>query len=280
MEDNTQIDSLNIKEKIKIEKRKRTQVYAALDYLKSHTNKFDFFSFDSIQILRHANTIAKKFNQEKVSSEFLLLGFLSQETEFLTILEKFNISKEILENYFVHIYASGTLKNKKIPFFSDLKKENFSTDKIEYNFEVKTIIQKVIENSFRFKTPVITPEILFLTLLEEKNLSSGFLLQKILKNDVQWNLLRYEILKKIHYQETMIQGNISKSYRYFAYLLKLELNNDKFEKLLEKKEFSLAIQAYRDLVVSKILQFNLFELLEQEIKISLVSNNIRKYSII
>jgi phage antirepressor YoqD-like protein len=150
--------------------------------------------------------------------------------------------------------------------------------KIEYNFEVKNIIETCIENSYRFKTPVITSEILFLTLLENEKSSSGILLKKILKNDIQWNLLRYEILKKIHYQETTLQGSISKNFRYFAYLLKLELSDNKFEKLLSKNEFSFAIEAYRDLITSKILEVNIFQVLESEIKFSILSNNFRTYS--
>jgi hypothetical protein len=54
MEENQNLDSFVINEKIKREKRRRNQVYMALDYLNSRTNKFDFLSSDSISILKIA----------------------------------------------------------------------------------------------------------------------------------------------------------------------------------------------------------------------------------
>jgi len=278
MKEIDQIYPLTINDKIKLEKRKRNQVYSSINYLKSHSNKFDFFSSDSVKILRSANQLSKKFNQENIGSEFLLLAFFHNQIELLKIFEKFDISSELIENYISTAYKKAEDLGQNSSFFSKLKKENILNSKIEYNFEVKNIIETCIENSYRFKTPVITSEILFLTLLENEKSSSGILLKKILKNDIQWNLLRYEILKKIHYQETTLQGSISKNFRYFAYLLKLELNDNKFEKLLSKNEFSFAIEAYRDLITSKILEVNIFQVLENEIKFSILSNNFRTYS--
>ena len=72
-------------------------------------------------------------------------------------------------------------------------------------------MDKAIENAYRFKTPFITPEILFLPLLEEKESSGGQLLKLLLGNDLNWNLVRYEILKKLHNQETQVQGSIFKN---------------------------------------------------------------------
>ena len=34
---------MELSEKIKLEKRKRHQIYTTLNYLRSHKNKFDFF---------------------------------------------------------------------------------------------------------------------------------------------------------------------------------------------------------------------------------------------
>ena len=144
---------------------------------------------------------------------------------------------------------------------------------------MKKILDKAIENAYRFKTPVITPEILFLTLLEEKETSGGQLLKLLLGNDLNWNLVRYEILKKLHNQETQVQGSIFKNTRYYAYLLKIEMIDEQFEKLIEKDDFSYIVSAYRDLVVSKVLDCDLFETLEKEIKYSIsVNNKNRSYS--
>ena len=130
-------------------------------------------------------------------------------------------------------------------------------------------MDKAIENAYRFKTPVITPEILFLTMLEEKATTSGKLLHLLLGNDLNWNLLRYEILKKLHHQETQVQGQIFKNTRYYAYLLKIEMVDEQFEKLIEKQDFPYIVSAYRDLVVSKVLDCDLFDTLEKEVKHSI-----------
>ena len=115
-------------------------------------------------------------------------------------------------------------------------------------------------------------------MLEEKTLTASLLLKKFLKSDLNWTLLRYEILKKLHHQETIIQGNLSKNYRSFGYLLKIELNDLQFEKLLEKKEFDTITKNYRDLLMSKLLKINIFEFVEDDIKISIKINNKRNYS--
>jgi len=276
MEENQNIDSFVINEKIKREKRRRNQVYMALDYLNSRTNKFDFLSSSSISILKVSKNLTINFKKEKLSSDFILFSYFKNESEIIKLLEKFNITIENIEKYLT--IGHELTKNKNSGIFSNFQEKNFSNNDIEYNFEVKILIEKAIENSYRFKTPVITPEILLLTLLEEKTLSAGILIRKILKNDIQWNLLRYEILKKIHYQETKVQGNMYQKYRYFAYLIKNELEDTKFDKLLEKSELSFVIQSYRNLLVSKILQLNISDFIEHEIKVSMNSNNLRHYS--
>jgi len=279
-------DSLNLNQKIKIEKRKRHQIYTTFDYVRAQSKKFDFFSYDSIKIIKTANSLVKNFKQKKVTPEILLLSFLNEDLELTKILKKFNITFDLVEAYLFHGYEIANSRNQKENIFSSLKKTfPFSLEKqfdwkeiLENNYELKNLIDKAIENSFRFKTPAITPELIFLTLLEEKTLATSILLKTFLKSDLNWTLLRYEILKKLHHQETIIQGNLSKNYRSFGYLLKIELDDLQFGKLLEKKEFDAIISNYRDLLVSKILKINLFDLIEKDIKISIKVNNTRDYS--
>jgi hypothetical protein len=281
MNNNINLDP--IPEKIKNEKKRRHQIYSALEYLDSHNNKFDFFSYDCIKILQTSKNLTKKFGQKKVTSELLLLSFFNSNSELLKFLTKFNISVTSLEK--VISYAYGLEENSKnsksiLKFFQSFSNDNQSQPQIlDFNYEVITILEKSIENSFRFKTPIINSEILFLTLLEDKNLSTSPLLKTFLKTDLDWNLLRYEILKKLHNQETKIQGNLEKSLRYFAYLLKTELDDNQFEKLLEKDNFSSIILTYRDLVISKVLKIDIFNQLEKDIKLSIKINNKRNYSI-
>jgi len=286
MEETKTLDSLNLNQKIKIEKRKRHQVYTTFDYVRSQSKKFDFFSYDSINIIQTANSLVQNFRQKKVTPEILLLSFFKEDLELTKILKKFNITFELLEEYLFHGYKITNSSDQKVNIFSSLKRSlTFLFEKqidwketIDTNYELKNLIEKSIENSYRFKTPAITPELLFLTLLEENTLAANILLKKFLKTDLNWTLLRYEILKKLHNQETMIQGTLSKNYRSFGYLLKIELDDLQFEKLLGKKEFDNVIKNYRDLVIAKLLKINLFDLIENDIKMSIKINNKRSYA--
>ena len=238
----------SITEKIKNEKKRRHQIYSALEYLGSHKNKFDFFSYDLIKILKTAKNLTKRFGQKKVTTELLFLAFFNSNSELLKIFPKFNISVNKLEKLIYYAYqVEGKQNNLTSIFnvFQNISKDSkFENNLSDFNYEVITVFEKSIENAFRFKTPVINPEILLLTLLEDNNLSSTAVLRNFLKSDLEWNLFRYEILKKLHNQETKIQGTLEKSLRYFAYLLKTELDDSQFEKLLEKENFKSIILNY------------------------------------
>ena len=273
----------SITEKIKNEKKRRHQIYSALEYLGSHKNKFDFFSYDLIKILKTAKNLTKRFGQKKVTTELLFLAVFNSNSELLKIFPKFNISVNRLEKLIYYAYqVEGKQNNLPSIFnvFQNISKDSkFENNLSDFNYEVITVLEKSIENAFRFKTPVINPEILLLTLLEDNNLSSTAVLRNFLKSDLEWNLLRYEILKKLHNQETKIQGTLEKSLRYFAYLLKTELDDSQFEKLLEKENFKSIVLDYRDLVVSKVLENDIFNAIENDIKLSIKINNERNYSL-
>jgi hypothetical protein len=66
-------------EKIELEKRRRNQVYLSLDYNLSVLSYFDFFSYDTFQIIKVAKQIASISKKKIVTSKILLLAFLSME---------------------------------------------------------------------------------------------------------------------------------------------------------------------------------------------------------
>ena len=245
-------------------------------------------------ILKLGRELTKKFQQEKLTPEILLLTFFNSESDLTDILRKYNISFAKIKRYIIYghqltddilqeQFKQRQTKSGKLSFLkavntiqTTFKKKISITSSSSYNYDVKIILDRAIENAYRFKTPVITPEILFLTILEEKETAGGKLLKLLLDNDLNWNLLRYEILKKLHHQETQVQGNIFKNTRYYAYLLKIEMSDEQFEKLIEKDNFSYIVSAYRDLVISKVLDCDIFETLENEIKYSIQLNTKRK----
>ena len=177
---------MEISEKITLEKRKRHQIYTTLNYLRPHKSKFDFFSSDTMTILKLGRELTKKFQQEKLTPEILLLTFFNSESDLTDILRKYNISFAKIKRYIIygHQLTDDILQEQfkqrqtkfgKLSFLkavntiqTTFKKKISITSSSSYNYDVKIILDRAIENAYRFKTPVITPEILFLTILEEK----------------------------------------------------------------------------------------------------------------
>jgi hypothetical protein len=141
------------------------------------------------------------------------------------------------------------------------------------------IFEKTIENALnRFKTPVVTPEILFITLMEEKTCKAGKLIKKVLKTDANWYLLRYRLIKRLHSQEVLIRSEITKNQHYFAYLMKTRFSEVDFNKLIKNNLILTAVSFFRNSLIKDILKQNIFEILKDEIFTSIKFINKRKYS--
>ena len=276
-------------EKILIEKRRRHQTYLALDYFLSAVTYFDFFSLDTFNIVKNAKQLAQICNKT-VTSEFLILPFFTCCSEVSNVLNEFGISETSIENIVLSLQ-----EKKKESFFEKQKttafqlvrsfKEFFVTEKMhldqktKYSHEVNQIFEKSAENALqRFKTPVITPEILFITMIEEKNSKVSKILKKFIKTDTEWYLLRYKLIKHIHNQESNIRGEVLKNQHFFAYLMKTELSESEFNKLIENENLSKGVSFFRNKIVSTILETNIFDELCNEILTSIKVNNKRSYS--
>lgn len=285
------LDSSNVNLlKIELEKRKRHQTYLALDYLLSSLTYFDFFSSETFNIVKSAKYLAQ-ICKKNVTSEFLLLPFFNHPSEVSIVLKEFGLNQTDIENLIVRKF----LNNKKTNFFEKQKErilhlihdikglfimEELSLDQnIIYSHEVNQIFERSAENALqRFKTPVITPEILFITMIEEKSNSVSKVLRKALKTDTQWYLFRYKLIKRIHNQESNIRGEIIKNQHFFAYLMKTQLSELEFNKLIETENLAKGVSFFRNTLISQILETNIFEKLLEEILISIKVNNKRSYS--
>jgi ATP-dependent Clp protease ATP-binding subunit ClpA len=278
-----------ISEKILIEKRRRHQTYMALDYFLSAVTYFDFFSSDAFKIVKNAKYLAQ-ICEKSVTSELLLLPFFSYPSHVSNILGDFGITEEAIENI-----VASLQKKKKENFFQKQQnslnqtlqnvkgffiRETLALDQgIKYSHEVNKIFEKAAENALvRFKTPVISPEILFITLLEEKNSKAAKIIKKFLKDDVEWYLLRYKIIKRIHNQESNIRSEVIKNQHYFAYLMKIQLTDFEFNKLIENEALAKGVSLFRNTLISKILKIDIFEEISEEIYTSMKITNKRSYS--
>jgi ATP-dependent Clp protease ATP-binding subunit ClpA len=276
-------------EKILIEKRRRNQAYMALDYLLSAITYFDFFSSDAFKIVKNAKYLAQICNKN-VTSELLLLPFFSYPSDVSQILKDFGITQELIETsvYSFQEKKKETFfekrKNSVNRVFKDIKgffvRETLSLNQaIKYSHEVNKLFEKAAENALlRFKTPVISPEILFITLIEERNTKASKIIRRFLKNDVDWYLLRYKLIKRIHNQESNIRSEVVKNQHYFAYLMKIQLTDFEFNKLIETETLAQGVSLFRNTLISKILKVNIFDEISDEIYISMKITNKRSYS--
>ena len=287
------IDSLEypktIAEKILIEKRRRHQTYMALDYFLSAVTYFDFFSSDAFKVVKNAKYLAQ-ICEKSVTSELLLLPFFSYPSHVAAILKDFEITEGMIETV-----VASVQKTKKQNFFQKQKNSVKQTlrnvkgffvretlalnSNVKYSHEVNKIFEKAAENALsRFKTPVISPEILFITIIEDKNSKASKIIKKFLKTDVEWYLLRYKLIKRIHNQESNIRSEVIKNQHYFAYLMKIQLTDFEFNKLIENEALAKGVSLFRNTLISKILKIDIFEEISEEIYTSMKITNKRSYS--
>lgn len=281
LSDLSSISSISALEtKIRIEKRKRNQVYSSLDYFLSSLSYFDFFSATSFDLIKCAKQLSLHLNETKVTKEMVLLAFFFVENPVLNLLEDFKIDKEkIIENYF---------PKKKSPFqhLKDFKNNILDvlnlqqTENLELSSELNNFFEKVAENALRrFKTPVITSEIIFLTFLEEKDYCYFKLFRDTVSNDSIWYLLRYQLLKNIHYKESNIRSNVIKNQHYFTYLLQTKLSEKNFKQLIKRELLQEGTFVFRNDLIGKLLKQDFFKLLLKDTFISLQLRNNRKYTL-
>ena len=287
------IDSLEypktIAEKILIEKRRRHQAYMALDHFLSAVTYFDFFSSDAFKVVKNAKYLAQ-ICEKNVTSELLLLPFFSYPSHVSAILKDFEITEGMVETV-----VASVQKTKKQNFFQKQKNSIKQTlrnikgffvretlalnPNIKYSHEVNKIFEKAAENALtRFKTPVISPEILFITMIEDKNSKASRIIKKFLKTDIEWYLLRYKLIKRIHNQESNIRSEVIKNQHYFAYLMKIQLTDFEFNKLIENEALAKGVSLFRNTLISKILKIDIYEEISEEIYTSMKITNKRSYS--
>jgi hypothetical protein len=100
----------------------------------------------------------------------------------------------------------------------------------------------------------------------------------MLKNEANWYLVRYRLIKRLHSQEVLIRGEITKNQHYFAYLMKTRFSEFDFNKLIKNELLLTAVSFFRNFLVKDILKQNLFQTLGDDISNSIKINNKRKYS--
>ena len=274
--------SFNRLEKINLEKRRRHQVYTTLDYLVSGITYFDFFSTDAFEIAENSRYLAQICNKKQVTSEFLLLSFFYSDIELVKFLKNFKITERRIARFITKNSKLNQIEKNNInKILSNFKTNNQKfPQNVEYSYELNKLFEKAAENSLiRFKTPVITSSILFITLLEEKKCLANKMLQHILSNNIDRYLLKYKIFKTLHNHESNIRSTVKLNQQYFAYLLKTQLTDNQFTSLVDQEILSESVALFRNDLVNQSLKINLVSLLSKDIKMSMNKMNSREYTL-
>ena len=289
---------VSIEEKIILEKRRRNYLYKNLDYLLSTLTYFDFFSLDSFEILKTSREISSFYKIEKINLDVFFLSFFYSSFELSFLLEEAGLNKEGITEILEENFKEVDLSNPKLPsFFKNIKnifgkpkkqknqnqmkglEKNKVISNLSLSSEVVLFLEKASENALnRFKTPVLTAEILFLTLLEEKNNFYSKIIQNIINDDLKWELLKYKIIKRIHREESALRDQVSKNQYYFAYLLKTQLTDNQFNQLINAEELEKGVELFRNTLMTQLLEIDLFKLVEIDVYKSMKITNTRKYS--
>ena len=138
------------------------------------------YTEDIIKILKNSEIEAKRFKNEFVSSEHLLLSLLKIETKAKQIFTKYNITYNEAEKL--------------------IKKSNANTSNNYYTLTTK----KIIDNAFvtnKENSSEITPINLTLSILDEKN-SKAYTILQTLSKDI--NLLYKDFVKELTKSENNI----------------------------------------------------------------------------
>ena len=257
----------NFTNQIKIEKRKRNQAYHSLDYMLSRITYFDFFSSNAFEIAKYSKTFSQGLNKTMVTSDVFLFSFFYCDSNLIELFKRCGVYDKIF-----------TYLNKKTKTTFKLVNSSIN-ENLPYSIEVNTLFEKATENALlRFKTPIVTSEILFVTMMEAEQTQIGKLLKTKILTDVEWHVLRYQIVKKLHSSEAIIKSEITKNQQYFAYLLKAELPEKEFANLVETNSITSGVEVFRNGLISKTTKLNIFKLLTNEIMTSLRITNKRSYS--
>jgi hypothetical protein len=283
-------------EKIQTERRNRNQVYMAIDYIIPWTTYYDCLSKDAYEIVENARILTQIANLKEVSMELILLSFFYTPSNVLNLFNEFHLTPQRLEENITEVSQSipktfldhlrFSSKNLfinfqlKFPFlFKNSEYEIRLDPTIQLSEEVRLLLLTAAKNSVRkYKTPIIGTEILFLAFMEIEGRiwENGSILYRNIKNDINWEIFHYELLKKLHKTESILRSEIKDNQEFFGCLLQRELSDAELEKLIKKGSLALGVNIFRNEVVSRILNVDIHALLKEEVQMTIRFNRKKK----
>ena len=193
-----------------------------------------------------------------------------------------------------------------LPHFYKKKKEKIPD--IPFSLAVEKLLDKaVLQAVSRYRTPIITTDLLFVVLVEKilfylsPNWNSLNQNEKISKKcnesekefrktarwfsnvfpkdvEVELLLLRYDLFKQIHKGEASLREQISVNQYFFGSIIKTEIPESKINELLENESFGSVVSEFRDILMKTAMEKNLQDQIYQDSLKELHLTSNRKYS--
>jgi hypothetical protein len=256
----------------------------------SKMHAIGFYDFKSHDFKAQAKNIQLNFMlrfKDKNRLELIrdpALKFLTNRLGYQTNIENMPFDPQALEepNGYRQAFQFQLKSTKLFGFFRSLFldiEEDTTPSSICFSSDSHSLFVRLAENSLiRFKTPVMTPEMLFVTMMEQRKTTLvGSIILKIIDDETDWYLLRYKLMKRIYAQELSIRTELEDEQQYFAYLLKINLPESEFKKSTESTLIDLAADLYRSELFTRILSINLFKVMNNDIRKSNRILNKRRY---
>nr|YP_010139352.1 ClpN [Poterioochromonas malhamensis]QQK55018.1 ClpN [Poterioochromonas malhamensis] len=281
-----------------IEKRKQIQIYTLFTFLSSSLSYFDFSSFELMENFQEFTILKSKKTISSFNDILLGICLFTQKNNYF-------INKS-LKKFLIH---SSTLTSKKKSALSLFEKIYFTKNYKEYKKllanEIKDFYEEAVKKSLvKYKTPVITSEIFILTSISQNPIFFKNFLKFFIKNQKQWFLLKYKLVRHIYFENYFLNNSINKNLLNYTYLLdkysfikktkkigKNQIESNFFEQIFKimkkffrsKKKLTIikkdneSILKLRSLLFSSLLKSNFQKILEDDILLNVKDFSKRKY---
>lgn len=290
------------------EKQRRNQIHTTMDYNFFATTVGQFLSKDALKIIYSGKLIAYLLGEKVVTTDMLLYGFFDNKNTYFSAFKigritKEKITRKLHKKWSKPLSLSSKIKNKILyPFqffyygidsliFKDTitnflvkneiisasfseGEEIISSEQIIFGSGIYDILEyaaKIAKE--RFKTPIISSEILFIALLESSDSNAGKFLLEIIQTKESWLLLRYKFIRIIKKIEKILDMFIPSGLLYYDFLLRLYMSHRDFHKLLMNPIFHIFfVLKYRKQLLNKFLEINFLEKMKKQIYFNLFAD--------
>lgn len=268
------------------EKRKREQIYTYLDILLSNYTVFDFFTKESFELLIISKKLAALYEHKYVTEDIFLLSFFYLDAPIKEELKNSGVTYEKVLKKIQYIKPASMKRPIPEMYLKKLfrkitkifKKKVEIDSSFNYISSLCNIFTQCLDKAIEvYKTPVITPEILFITLMDSDTWISSRVLKEVLTNEPDWVILRYRLVKALYKEESIIKNNLDQNQFYFAYLLKIYLPKTHFLNLADRELLTPGILYFRQLLLLNLLSFDFYAYLEREVNLSIKLTSTRQY---